>query len=164
LPYLSQYSLARALTLQFNSFHALDHICKFWFKSEEVCFPLPHPRHTTRQCPARHVCLSLFFNSNSFHFISSLSFHMQSCADAYQAIASRWHSHDNPPPMTVQAEEMISLSLRLIQEGKKENPLIEVKQVPLKPMRKVPIGLKAMSSVKQGRQGKELKFKRLNVH
>jgi hypothetical protein len=66
--------------------------------------------------------------------------------------------------MIVQAEEMISLSLRLVQEGKKENPLIEVKQVPLKLMRKVPIGLKAMSSVKQGRQGKELKFKRLNVH
>jgi hypothetical protein len=66
--------------------------------------------------------------------------------------------------MTVQAEEMISLSLRLIQEGKQENQLIEVKQVPLKPMRKLPTGLKVMLSVKQGRQGKEFKFKRLNVH
>jgi hypothetical protein len=69
-----------------------------------------------------------------------------------------------PPPMTVQAKEMISLSLRLVQEWKQENQLIKVKQVPLKPMRKLPIGLKAMSSVKQGRQGKELKFKTLNVH
>jgi hypothetical protein len=69
-----------------------------------------------------------------------------------------------PPPTTVQAEEMISLYLCLIQEGKQENQLIEVKQVPLKPMRKLPTGLKAMSFVKQGRQGKELKFKRLNVH
>jgi hypothetical protein len=70
----------------------------------------------------------------------------------------------NPPMTTVQAEEMISLSLRLVQEGKQENQLVEVKQVPLKPMRKLPIGLKAMPSVKQGRQGKELKFKRLNIH
>jgi hypothetical protein len=66
--------------------------------------------------------------------------------------------------MTVQAEDMISLLLCLVQEGKQENQLIEVKQVPLKPMRKLPIESKAMLSVKQGRQGKELKFKRLNVH
>jgi hypothetical protein len=35
-----------------------------------------------------------------------------------------------PPPTIVQDEEMISLSLRLIQEGKQENQLIKVKQVP----------------------------------
>jgi hypothetical protein len=69
-----------------------------------------------------------------------------------------------PPPTTVQVEEMISLSLRLVQEGKQENQLIEVKQIPLKPMRKLPTRLKVMLSMKQGRQGKELKFKRLNVH
>jgi hypothetical protein len=69
-----------------------------------------------------------------------------------------------PPLMIVQAKEMISLSLCLIQEAKQENQLIEVKQVPLKLMRKLSIGLKAVSSVKQGRQGKELKFKRLNIH
>jgi hypothetical protein len=59
---------------------------------------------------------------------------------------------------------MISLSLRLVQEGKQENQLIEVKQVPREMMRKLPTGLKAVPSVKQGRQGKELKFKRLNIH
>jgi hypothetical protein len=69
-----------------------------------------------------------------------------------------------PPPMTVQAKEMISLPLHPVQEGKQENQLIEVKHVPLKPMRKLPIGLKAMPSMKQGRQRKELKFKRLTVH
>jgi hypothetical protein len=69
-----------------------------------------------------------------------------------------------PPPMIVHAEEMISLSVHLIQEGKQENQLIEVKHVPLKPMRKLPTGLKAVLSVKQERQGKELKFKRLNIH
>jgi hypothetical protein len=90
---------------------------------------------------------------------------MQSCADA---LSSNWLAVGTlvmtPPPMTVQAEEMISLSLRLIQEGKQENQLIEVKQVPLKPMRKLPTGLKVVLSVKQARQGKEFKFKRLNVH
>jgi hypothetical protein len=53
-----------------------------------------------------------------------------------------------PPPMTVQAEEIIILSLCLVQEGKQESQLIEVKQVPLKPMRKLPIGLKVVPSVK----------------
>jgi hypothetical protein len=69
-----------------------------------------------------------------------------------------------PPPMTVQVEEMISLSLCLVQEGKQENQLVEMKQVPLKLMRKLPTWLKVVSSIKQGRQGKDLKFKRLNVH
>jgi hypothetical protein len=69
-----------------------------------------------------------------------------------------------PPPTAVQAEEMTSLSFHLVQEGKQENQLVEMKQVPLKLMRKLPTGLKAMPSVKQWRQGKELKFKRLSVH
>jgi hypothetical protein len=69
-----------------------------------------------------------------------------------------------PPPTTVKAKEMISLSLRLIQEGKQENQLVKVKQVPLKPMRKLPTGLTVMPCVKGGGEGKELKFKRLNIH
>jgi hypothetical protein len=55
-----------------------------------------------------------------------------------------------PPPTTVKAKEMISLSLRLIQEGKQENQLVKVKQVPLKPMRKLPTELTVMPCVKGG--------------
>jgi hypothetical protein len=116
-----------------------------------------------RQCPAGRVYPSLslvqFFLFLAHHRFSKLSY-----AILCICLPSDWPAGGTlamtPPPMTVQAEEMISLSLRLIQEGKQENKLVVVKQVPLKPMRKLPTGLKVMPSMKQGRQGKELKFKR----
>jgi hypothetical protein len=48
------------------------------------------------------------------------------------------------PPMIVRAGEMISLLLFLVQGGKQENQVIEVKQAPLKPLRKLQTWLKVV--------------------
>jgi hypothetical protein len=121
----------------------------------------------TGQCPAGHVCPSLSL-VQFFLFLALHRFSKPSYAILCRCLPSDWLAGGTltmtPPPMIVQAGEMISLSLHLIQEGKQENQLIEVKQVPLKPMRKLPTRLKVVPSMKQGRQGKELKFKRLNAH
>jgi hypothetical protein len=115
------------------------------------------------ECVCPGLSLVQFFSLLALHHFSKLS-HAILC----RCLPSDWLAGDTlmmaPPPTTVQVEEMISLSLRLVQEGKQENQLVEMKQVPLKLMRKLPTGLKVVSSIKQGRQGKELKFKRLNVH
>jgi hypothetical protein len=64
--------------------------------------------------------------------------------------------------MIVLVWEMTNLSSHPDQGGKYGRQ--ELERAPHEPLRKPPTGLKAMSSVKQGRQGQEMKFRRLNVY
>jgi hypothetical protein len=73
------------------------------------------------QCPAGHVCPSLslvqFFSLLALYRFTKLSYTIM-C----RCLPNDWLAGGTlvmtPPSTTVQAEEMISLSLRLVQEGK----------------------------------------------
>jgi hypothetical protein len=69
-----------------------------------------------------------------------------------------------PPPMTVRAEEMLSLLYLLVQGGKQGNQPIKVKQAPPKPMRKPHESLRVVLRQLHKMQGLEMKFRKLSAH
>jgi hypothetical protein len=145
--------------LQSNSFHALESICKIWFKFVKVRFLLSYPRPLPgqssvqidniqlsrtksgrpKQCPTGRLCLRMpliqFFSLLVFHRFSK-----QICATLCRCLL-REQPAGGPlkrrlSPMTVQAGEMTNLPFLLDQGGSQERHPVDVEQSHHRLMRK----------------------------